>query len=1060
MSRKIESDLLVRGALELKTVDPKTSAASQFLVLDSTTDKVQYRTAAEVLSDLNIPTTTVSVTADEIAFGTGSGITSSANLKFDNSNKLTVTGTIVTEGTALSKLNRQLYNGNYYQVSAGMVPVSGGQQTNTVFGVSALGSELGVTITGYQNDAFGFFALGQLNGGFNNVSVGSFSSDELTTGYGNTAVGYSALTQVSSGALNTGIGGPSLGDVSTGNYNTGLGYNSGRGITTGNYNTIIGALTTGLDAALEKTVIIASGEGGTGAYRIYSPSSGNVLIGTTTDAGYKLNVAGSIKAGGITGTSELHINVGIATGTNDQGGVTINPGSGHYSSFYRYFTGGNIPGSSLAWYHMTGINVWYGNHGTIAGLPFMNRASEIYNITSSTATTLASKMDATGFRVDVLSNIHTANTYIFSVKNRFYYTETAADARIVLAGSNGTTTLETANNEFYLTTSAATSAIFRIASVEKFRVGDTVSTFSNLVNISTNGGPLTLNSLNSNTLKVVLQNNSTVLSYWGASATESFTVYDSTAGTRLYTLSTTGNAKFGTGSGTAYGNVFSDQRNEHGFVVHRAATDDAYAAFGITNGSSWFYRVNKDGGIVSSFTGSNTFAGSIFVGGVNARISLNPNYVASGETPAGAYLGSSGTGAINIMASADSGTAGVKTVIGYFTAGTGWRSALEVANTTTGVAGELSLMKSAGSVRIGPGTPLTTGTLNVVGTGNAVFTITGNGVGTFASAIYLGPSGSNFSQIAKYSPGYTVNMPGTSVQYSDALFFENPSRNIISQGNVIYNFIGATSTNSGIRLDVTGLKVDTLSNLHIANTYRFEVKGTSMLNGKTTIKHSDDTTDMVEFRNSSNTLFTSIDAYGQFVWSMGSSISAKFGTFGSSSGTRAGFSKSNQSLLVIDFLNTRVGIGGSGIYYVVNDPAALLEVRGLADIVQNSVQAHTSQTANLIEWKNSAGTNLLQFSGSGNLTLSTLAGAGDRMVQVNSAGLQSAPNELIDEWITNASIKTLLETGSNWTGSPSGGASTYTGSAITGTYKGQKHYNTDYLFIALEDDVWNRITLA
>lgn len=735
-------------------------------------------------------------------------------------------------------------------------------------------------------------------------------------------------------------------------------------------------------------------------------TTGNVLIGTTTNSGHKLNVYGSIRAGAASGTAELKVDIGISAGTGDQGGVTLNPGAGHSSSFYRYFTGGNIPGSSLEWYHMTAINVWYGSHGALAGLPFMNRASQIYNITSSTATSLASKIDPTGLRIDTLANIHTANTYIFQAGST-YYNESSKLMMIgggLFAGSFG-------GGEWGVQSLGTTTAFYSANSYSSIKL--------------TNAG-----------------------------GTTSRIDYTSTLGHFFNS-----NIKAGAGGATSYGNVFSDQRSEHGFVVHRSATDDVYAAFGITNGASWFYRVNKDGQIVSSYTGQNTFAGQITVGSGTNRISLTPT-AATGEALAGGLLGSFGSGSVNIMPSQDLGTAGAKTVIAYFTAGTGWRSALEVANTTTGVAGELSLMKSAGSVRIGPGTPLTTGTLNVVGTGSAVFTVTGNGAGTFASSIYLGPNGSNFSQIAKYSPGYTVNMFGTSIQYSDALHIENPSRNIILQGGAVYNFIGITSTNSGTRLDATGLKVDTLNNLHVANTYRFEVKGTSMLNGKTTVKHSDDTTDMVEFRNSSNTLFTSIDAYGQFVWSMGGGISAKFGTFGSSSGTRAGFSKSNQSLLVIDFANTRVGIGGSTIHFVTTDPAALLEVRGNADIVQNIVQGNSSQTANLVEWKNSSSTNLLQFSGTGNLTLSSLAGAGDRMVQVNSAGLQSATNEIVEEWILNASIRTLLESGLNWTSPPAGGASSYTGSPITGTYKGQKHYDSTYFFIAVEDDIWNRITLA
>lgn len=88
-------------------------------------------------------------------------------------------------------------------------------------------------------------------------------------------------------------------------------------------------------------------------------------------------------------------------------------------------------------------------------------------------------------------------------------------------------------------------------------------------------------------------------------------------------LEVRGLVRFGTGTGTGYGNVFSDQRNEHAFVVHQSGTDNVYAAFGVTDGGSWKFRVNKDGGLSSTFTGINTFDGKIKIGTTASVVPLD-----------------------------------------------------------------------------------------------------------------------------------------------------------------------------------------------------------------------------------------------------------------------------------------------------------------------------------------------------------------------------------------------------------------------------------------------------
>jgi len=61
--------------------------------------------------------------------------------------------------------------------------------------------------------------------------------------------------------------------------------------------------------------------------------------------------------------------------------------------------------------------------------------------------------------------------------------------------------------------------------------------------------------------------------------------------------------------------------------------------------------------------------------------------------------------------------------------------------------------------------------------------------------------------------------------------------------------------------------------------------------------------------------------------------------------------------------------------------------------------------------------------------------------------------ETIEAYISNVTAIGLLEDELNWN---VGGV--YIGVAITGTYQGQKHYNNEYFFEAINDNIWIRLT--
>lgn len=90
----------------------------------------------------------------------------------------------------------------------------------------------------------------------------------------------------------------------------------------------------------------------------------------------------------------------------------------------------------------------------------------------------------------------------------------------------------------------------------------------------------------------------------------------------------------------------------------------------------------------------------------------------------------------------------------------------------------------------------------------------------------------------------------------------------------------------------------------------------------------------------------------------------------------------------------------------------------------------------------------------GTTTLSALTGTENRMVEVSPAGIVSANSNIITGYITSGgTISNLLENTSNWDI-----YGNYTGTTITGTYQGQKHYDQNYLFEAVADNLFIRLS--
>ena len=145
-----------------------------------------------------------------------------------------------------------------------------------------------------------------------------------------------------------------------------------------------------------------------------------------------------------------------------------------------------------------------------------------------------------------------------------------------------------------------------------------------------------------------------------------------------------------------------------------------------------------------------------------------------------------------------------------------------------------------------------------------------------------------------------------------------------------------------------------------------------------------------------------------------------------------------------------------------NDIGYRLDVSGSTNIsnnlvVGNNVSALTvNVSSNLVVGSNISASTLNISSTSnlnGTINSTNLSGTGDRVVQVNSSGTFSATNQIISAYLTSGgTAANILENTNNWDIN-----GVFIGSGITGTYQGQKHYNNNYFFEAVADNLFIRL---
>jgi hypothetical protein len=184
------------------------------------------------------------------------------------------------------------------------------EETNTAVGYNALANNTAPYFgAGFRNTAFGYTALFSNTTGSRNTSVGRGAGESNTTGASNVFLGESSGQQNIIGSSNVYIG-HGAGGVQDSSGNTYVGTSAGYSAAQGTGNSVyIGLLaghaTTGGDnvflgnnagfGSTKSDWLIIGNRNNAGLIE-GNFATGNVLIGTSTDSGYKLDVNGTARA--------------------------------------------------------------------------------------------------------------------------------------------------------------------------------------------------------------------------------------------------------------------------------------------------------------------------------------------------------------------------------------------------------------------------------------------------------------------------------------------------------------------------------------------------------------------------------------------------------------------------------------------------------------------------------------------------------------------------------------------------------------------------------------------
>ena len=74
------------------------------------------------------------------------------------------------------------------------------------------------------------------------------------------------------------------------------------------------------------------------------------------------------------------------------------------------------------------------------------------------------------------------------------------------------------------------------------------------------------------------------------------------------------------------------------------------------------------------------------------------------------------------------------------------------------------------------------------------------------------------------------------------------------------------------------------------------------------------------------------------------------------------------------------------------------------------------------------------------------------MVEATSGGTLTATRTIVNSFILDSIAISILEDVESWDGTGQ-----FIGPPITNTYQGQSYYNSNYYFVAVDDNLWIRL---
>jgi hypothetical protein len=313
-------------------------------------------------------------TSEFVSFGGGRNY-----IGFDRSLGGAVIGSVSTRSISFGLGNEgsTTVYGRFHATTGNFTLQNGGTFTDAGYRLDVVGSD--ARINGVRvglgggnlttNTAVGDNALNANTTGTNNTSLGFYSLQSNTTGIGNTSLGFASLYSLSGGGGN----------------NVSIGRESARyiadGTTTLNNSStsiFIGTYTKALANSQSNQIVIGYDAIGLGSNSVVLGNSGitktalqgNILIGTTTDDGYKLDVSGTTMLRGIvygvgSGGVPIQLLTTVGTGTAVVGGNTATPIRVQAQNIQLY-----VGSTAVGYFHPTTGNFTLQNGGTFTDAGF------------------------------------------------------------------------------------------------------------------------------------------------------------------------------------------------------------------------------------------------------------------------------------------------------------------------------------------------------------------------------------------------------------------------------------------------------------------------------------------------------------------------------------------------------------------------------------------------------------------------------------------------------------------------------------------------------------------